>query len=932
MSSSLWLGVVVLGAIWPFGRNKDDAEQAPTIQEVESRVVAVDPAATIDSSELRAMESYREFLDLASGDPVLQAEAMRRLADLQLEAGEADELARTAAGLDTGIAGTINLYEQLLRSYPSYEKRDLVLYQLARAYEAAGDTAAALTTLDQLVSEYPATPHWTEAEFRRGETLFIEQRYAEAEVAYAGVLERGRDSDFAEQALYKLGWSRFKQLDHEGGFDPFFELLDRKLAAGSVEPADAYAAMGRADQEIVDDTLRVLAISFSYLSGAESIGDYLDDRGSRPYAYVVYTGLGDLYLEQERYQDAADAYFAFVDREPAHSMAPLMQVEVIEAYKQGGFADLVLEAKQDFVERYAAGTAYWATRSFDEEPEVTAHLKSNITDLAAYHHAEAQRDGNRREYAEAARWYRTWLSSFPADEGAANTNFLLAEVLFESGDFAAAASEYERTSYAYPFHESSGEAGYAALLAFAEHEKGLTGPEASLWHRQGIDSALRFSRTYPEHERAPAVRTDAAEQLYALNEYALARDVAVEALVTPMTPELERTAWTVVAHSNFDLGGYAAAESAYLSLKGYLDPLDPERNSVDERIASSIYRQGEQAQAQGLVDEAVDHYLRVGRTVPNSPIRATAEYDAAAALIQAGQWQRAAPVLENFRASFPGHELAASATASLAVAYAETGQDLRAAREFEQIASTGASLGVRQEALWRAGELYQSGADPQAAAVTLARYVEEYPEPFDQSIEARHQLAEIAGARNDEIERLRWLESLVLADAAGGSARTDRSLYLAAHAQLELALPLRRSFEVTALVVPLEESLRLKRERMEVALAAYRNAAAYGVPDVTTAATYYLAEIYHSLSRDLLASQRPAELSALELDQYQILLEEQAFPFEEDAIDLHEVNAARTAEGIYDEWIAQSLAELAELMPARYAKYERGESLVTAIW
>ena len=928
--------VVALGAIWPFGRNQDDAGQPATIQEVEARVVTVDTTATIDSSELKAMESYRLFLELADGDPVLQAEAMRRLADLQLEAGEVDVQALREEGLATGIDGTIDLYEQLIASHPDYDKSDLVLYQLARAYEAKGDNAAALATLDRLVTEYPDTPHWTEAEFRRGETLFVAQRYAEAEAAYAGVLERGPDVAFAEQSLYKLGWSRFKQLDHEGGIDPFFELLDRKLAGGDDDPADRFEALGRADQELVNDTLRVLAISFSYLDGAESIGDYLDDRGSRPYAYVVYTGLGDLYIEQERFQDAADAYFAFVDREPAHSKAPLMQVEVIEAYKQGGFADLVLEAKRDFVERYAAGTDYWATRSFAEEPEVTAHLKSNITDLAAYHHAEAQRDGNRREYAEAARWYRTWLDSFPADAEASGTNFLLAEVLFESGDFEQAAREYERTAYAYPFHASSGEAGYAALLAYDEHETALTGlgavVEAALWHRQGIDSALRFSRTYPGHERAPAVRTDAAERLFALDEFAAARDVAAEALLTPMTPELERTAWTVVAHSEFDLGNYAAAESAYTSLKGYLGPVDSERGAIDERIASSIYRQGEQAQAQGLVDEAVDHYLRVGVAVPGSPIRATAEYDAAAALIQAGQWQRAAPVLENFRATFPDHELAANATASLAVAYAETGQDLRAAREFEQIASTGTSPAVRQEALWSAGELYQSGGDAAATAAVLERYVTEYPDPFAQAIEARHQLAELALDRGDETARFRWLEDLVAADALAGGERTDRSLYLAAHAQLELAEPARRSFEVSALVAPLDESLRLKRERMEVALAAYTRAAGYGVPEVTTAATFYLAEIYHDLSRDLFASERPPELSALELDQYEILLEEQAFPFEEEAIELHEVNAARTAEGVYDEWVAQSLMELAELMPGRYAKYEKGDRLVTAIW
>jgi TolA-binding protein len=697
-------------------------------------------------------------------------------------------------------------------------------------------------------------------------------------------------------------------------------------------PGETYSNMGRADQEMIDDTLRVLAISFSYLNGPDSITDFLDDWGSREYAYIVYTGLGDLYLDQERFQDAADAYAAFVKEDPTHVTAPLVQVEVIEAYKQGGFPDLVLDAKRAFVENYAAGTPYWGSRTFAEQPEVSAHLKSNLTDLAAYHHAEAQEAKDVREYAEAARWYRTYLDSFPDDEGAPETNFLLAEVLFESGDFAEAANEYERTAYIYPIHATSAEAGYAALVAYSEHEQGLRGTEADRWHRQSIESALRFSATYPEHEQVPAVRTDAAERLFALNEFERARDVAAESLLVPMTPELERTAWTVVAHADFDLEDYAAAESAYLTLQGYLPADDPDRGEISERIASSIYRQGEQAQLAGQVDRAVDHFLRVGRIVPNSAIRATAEYDAAAALIQAGNWQRAAPVLENFRTAFPDHELVQNATASLAVAYVETGQSLRAASEFEQIAESADSNAARQEALWTAGELYQAGADTVSATNVLTRYVDRYPEPLPQAIEARNQLVELAEARGDDRERTRWLTSLVAADADAGQNRTDRSRYLAAHAQLSLAEPARQAFEVSRLVAPLADSLKLKRERMEVAIEAYAKAADYGVEEVTTAATYQLAELYNGLSRALFESERPAELSQLELAQYDILLEEQAFPFEEEAIQLHEVNAARTADGVYDEWVAESLVSLAELMPGRYAKYEKGERVVTAIW
>ena len=75
-------------------------------------------------------------------------------------------------------------------------------------------------------------------------------------------------------------------------------------------------------------------------------------------------------------------------------------------------------------------------------------------------------------------------------------------------------------------------------------------------------------------------------------------------------------------------------------------------------------------------------------------------------------------------------------------------------------------------------------------------------------------------------------------------------------------------------------------------------------------------------------SERPANLTNDEVEQYDILLEEQAFPFEEQAIDIFTANVARTADGIYDDWVKKSFSRLAELMPMRYAKSERSETLV----
>jgi hypothetical protein len=85
------------------------------------------------------------------------------------------------------------------------------------------------------------------------------------------------------------------------------------------------------------------------------------------------------------------------------------------------------------------------------------------------------------------------------------------------------------------------------------------------------------------------------------------------------------------------------------------------------------------------------------------------------------------------------------------------------------------------------------------------------------------------------------------------------------------------------------------------------------------------------LSSDLMASDRPGSLGPEELEQYEILLEEQAFPFEEQAIDIFAANADRAADGIYDKWVRMSFSRLAELMPARYAKTERSETVVAQL-
>lgn len=909
-----------------------------TIESLEKKTVELRSGNVIVNSSDKARNNYRAFLDLVSNDPELRAEAMRRLGDLELEATEAQQLVENADSIEfDAYDNAVGLFHALLESYPDYGRNDSVLYQLARAYEIAGKTDDALRVLNDLITQYPDTPLVDEVQFRRGEMLFLRRNYNDAEAAYSDVVDYGPESRFYEQSLYKLGWSQFKLAWHEDSLSPFFNLLDRKISGVELkEGENRLEDLSRANRELVEDTFRVLSISFSYMEGPESISSFLDSRAYPAYGYVIYMNLGDLYLEKERYVDAAEAYEAFVAKDPYHPKSPILQVEVIEAYKRGGFPTLVLEGKKGFVDRYGMDSPFWDRNIREENTTVEAHLKDNLNDLAQYYHAEAQEKGNLSDYREAATWYRKYLDFFPGEADSANTNFLLAEILYESEDFSAATAEYERTAYEYPDHEHSAEAAYAAILSYRQHEESLTADARLAWHQQYLDSGLRFGDTYPNHPESGAVLTTIAEDLFAQNQFDLA--IAVGQTVVgkqpPVDGPLARTAWTVIAHSQFDLANFVDAEQAYYALRPYTPNEDvAAQQEIKDRIASAIYKQGEQARDAGDLESAVAHFRRLGQAVPDADIRVTAEYDAAAALINLQAWDRASSVLEEFRRDYPDSEFADDVTQKLAVTYLESGRSAEAAGEFVRIANApGSTDDIRREALWKASDLYKESAAVVQERQVLEDIIARYPDPLAESIEARFRLLEISEANNDQATRVQILRDLVRVDATAGAQRTDRTRFLAAKASLELAEPVRRSFMVMKITQPLAESMELKKSLMEDVLKVYGDAAAYGVAEVTTAATFRLGEVYQQFSSDLMDSERPEGLDELALEQYELLLEEQTFPFEEKAIELFQTNTARAADGVWDEWVQMSFAELASLMPGRYAKLERGEDVVTALY
>ena len=148
---------------------------------------------------------------------------------------------------------------------------------------------------------------------------------------------------------------------------------------------------------------------------------------------------------------------------------------------------------------------------------------------------------------------------------------------------------------------------------------------------------------------------------------------------------------------------------------------------------------------------------------------------------------------------------------------------------------------------------------------------------------------------------------------------------------MEIIEPIYDQFVAIKLKRPFKRYLKKKKKKMKRNLKRYNSLVDYQVGDVTAAATYYIAETYYHFSRALMESERPTKLSELELEEYNLMLEEQAYPFEDKGINIHKKNLELLSAGVYSLWIDKSLKKLGELVPGRYAKYEISTGVVSSL-
>src|SRR5205085_9408659 len=144
-------------------------------------------------------------------------------------------------------------------------------------YDQISSNDEDMETMESVIRANPNSEHYDEVQFRRGEYFFTRRKFRDSESAYSAITSLGARSSYYELALYKLGWTFYKQDLYEDALQRYMALLDHKVSTGY----DFDQRHEEEDERRVADTFRVISLSFSNLGGPDAVRKYYSTFGHR---------------------------------------------------------------------------------------------------------------------------------------------------------------------------------------------------------------------------------------------------------------------------------------------------------------------------------------------------------------------------------------------------------------------------------------------------------------------------------------------------------------------------------------------------------------------------------------------------------------------------------------------------------------------------
>lgn len=504
-----------------------------------------------------------------------------------------------------------------------------------------------------------------EESFRTGLNLFEKGLYAEA-IPYFEIAETNKASKPAREAAQFYKIRSLIRIDSTGAetyvnkfkqaypFSNRVSLLLRDLAEKDIQNAEFESAIEKMDEALNFPQANRTRTKLYYTLGetAANAGDYelarsyfleLSDRYPRSdWSPRALYARGRLYLEEESYSEASEAFELLRERHPQDEMTRRIGT--------------------------ALGESYYQQRRFDEAitalNDALPYLEGENREKAVYLIAESHNALN--QYEEATRFYRQYLNLAEGEERAKNAHYGLGWVFHKqqiyhwaAQSFADASTGNDAVAVKAKYYEAVNQklAGRYdnALRAFREfgerfdgdlfqeearYEWAVTAFEAGLYS-EAINVLLPLAREYEDLENPGKVLTFLGEVYYANGEYTRALesfDIANE--LTELDPALQRQARFQRAWVLYYNQAYEQAQPDFEQVY---------REAPQSELGGEALFWSADAHYQiGNFTEAAEQYSRFIEENPDHELSGAARYSLGWAYFMAGDFENATAPLIDF--------------------------------------------------------------------------------------------------------------------------------------------------------------------------------------------------------------------------------------------------------------------------------------------
>jgi len=885
--------------------------------------------SSVSKSNEEIRKAYAKYLKHSTKNDKSRLIAIARLAELEFDllnkTGVAENNNSSITEQEQNEAAiavlnkTIELITVSLREHPKSKGNDKLLYNLANAYDQQGMSEKSLIRLIELSKNYPKSRYYIESQFRIAENYFSKGDYISAEDTYTNVIfSKDKSNRFIEKSYLKRGWAKFKQEFYD-------EAIDDYLKAVVYHGFDDNYQFSETEEDIFNEYFRAIGLAFINLGKIEDVNLYFDKKNDFKYIYQVYSSMQEIYSKQFRYTDAVQTLDIFGTKYPASRFVPESKIKIIDIWRKAGFPKKTYDAIDSFYLTYNPGSNHWKTQKLASvtQKKIAPSLKEHILLMTTHFHNKYQNKPDKPTLTNAKKWYRRYLKHYSQQSRKDKVHFLYAELLSENNNIKEAEEalyHYEISAYDLDIILDK-EAAYNTILISSrlyKNQKKKT--SKSKWLNKHIKYATLYNQLYPNDLRSPGIATHAAELAFSAKQYNSAIELT-RLISEKADSSIIDNSRIIRAQAFVELKQYRDAENIYQSIVNTATPAYIKKLQIKDKLAFSIYQQGVIANNNKNQLDAIKNLRRVAKAAPQSNIAAVGLDEAISLSINSKMWEESISLIKEFQTQFPKHKLNRDMSKKLSMVYLKSGNSIAAAKEYEKISRSNQNRKTKIAALWKAAELYEANKETELAIQAYATFSKTFTDSYPQQMEAMLKLTSLHTSENSTEEANQWRRNILNSDKKiAKKKKTTRTKFIASTAALMLAKEKFEIYKELKLTLPLKESLLKKKKYLQQAVKLFGKASVYSLAETKTEAIHKIAEIYNTFSQDLLKSERPTNLDTDALEQYEILLEDQAFPFEEKAIEFYETNLLHIKDGLYDAWVRLSLDKLKILFPARYQR------------